>query len=190
MLFLLLTFAAFSVFFQLISTFPIFLKAEYQLSKVEIGSLFGVNTLCVVAFEMVLIQLLDRKNLMRLIAWGSLLMCLGFGLLPFGMGYWFAMATVAVWTLGEMLAMPQMLAFVAQSSSSKNRSVYMGYYTTCVALSMMIGPLVGTQLYEWDHFLCWHVATVIGVLACAGFYCLDGTRSAPAVIREPDPTPA
>lgn len=189
MLFLVLTFAAFSVFFQLISTFPIFLKAEYQLSKVEIGSLFGVNTLCVVAFEMVLIQLLDRKNLMRLIAWGSLLMCLGFGLLPFGMGYWFAMATVAVWTLGEMLAMPQMLAFVAQSSSSKNRSVYMGYYTTCVALSMMIGPLVGTQLYEWDHFLCWHVATLIGILACVGFYCLDGTRSAPAVIREPDPTP-
>lgn len=171
--FLFLTFATFSVFFQLISTFPLFLKADYQLSKVEIGSLFGVNTLGVVAFEMVLIQMLERRNLVRLIAWGSLLMCVGFGLLPFGFGYWFAMATVGVWTLGEMLAMPQMLAYVAQASSNRNRSAYMGYYTTCVALSMMIGPLVGTYLYEWNHTLCWHFASAIGVLACIGFFALD-----------------
>ncbi|MFO0941073.1 MAG: MFS transporter [Pirellulales bacterium] len=173
LVFLFLTFITFCVFFQLISTFPIFLKAEYQLSKVEIGSLFGVNTLGVVAFEMVLIQMLERKNLIRLIAWGSLFMCLGFGLLPYGVGYWFAMATVSVWTLGEMLAMPQMLAYVAQASTSRNRSAYMGYYTTCVALSMMVGPLIGTHLYEWNHTLCWHFASVVGVLACVGFYMLD-----------------
>ncbi len=173
LVFLFLTFITFCVFFQLISTFPIFLKAEYQLSKVEIGTLFGVNTLGVVAFEMVLIQMLERKKLVRLIAWGSLFMCVGFGLLPFGAGYWFAMATVAVWTLGEMLAMPQMLAYVAQASTARNRSAYMGYYTTCVALSMMIGPLIGTHLYEWDHTLCWHFATIVGVLACIGFYLLD-----------------
>lgn len=181
MVFLFLTFITFCVFFQLISTFPIFLKAEYQLTKVEIGSLFGVNTLGVVAFEMVLIQLLERQNLIRLIAWGSLFMCLGFGLLPFGVGYWFAMATVGVWTLGEMLAMPQMLAYVAQASTSRNRSAYMGFYTTCVALSMMIGPLIGTHLYEWDHRLCWHFASVVGVLACVGFYMLDRSVSVKSV---------
>jgi predicted MFS family arabinose efflux permease len=171
--FLLLCFITFSVFFQLISTFPLFLKAEYQLSKIHIGTLFGANTLGVVAFEMVLIQLLERRNLMRLIAWGSLLMCWGFGLLPLGYGYWFAMATVLVWTVGEMLAMPQMLVYVAQTSNWTNRSVYMGCYTTCVALAMMVGPLVGTYLYQWDHHDCWHFATLMGLVVFAGFYWLE-----------------
>lgn len=172
-LFLLLCFATFSVFFQLISTFPLFLKSEYQLSKIQIGTLFGVNTLGVVAFEMVLVSLLEEHNLMRLIAWGSLLMCLGFGLLPLGYGYWFAMATVLVWTVGEMLAMPQMLVYVTQASQRANRSVYMGLYTTCVALAMMIGPLVGTYLYQLDRQGCWHFATLVGLVVLAGFYCLD-----------------
>jgi MFS family permease len=172
-LFLFLCFLAFSVFFQLISTFPIFLQAEYHLSKIQIGTLFGANTLGVVAFEMVLIQMLDRRNLMRMIAWGSLLMCLGFGLLPLGFGYWFAMATVSVWTVGEMLAMPQMLVYVTRVSNWTNRSLYMGCYTTCVAIAMMIGPLVGTYLYRWDHYNCWHFATVIGIICAVGFYLMD-----------------
>lgn len=173
--FLLLTFLTFCVFFQLISTFPLFLKAEYALTKFQIGTLFGFNTICVVAFEMVLIQSLDHARLMRLIAWGSMLMCLGYGLLPFGQGYLYAMFTVSFWTLGEMLAMPQMLAYVAQSSNDRNRSIYMGYYTTCVALAMMIGPLIGTQLYQRDHYDCWHWATIVGVFVFAGFMWLDRT---------------
>lgn len=171
--FLFLTFATFSVFFQLISTFPLFLQNEFSLSEFEIGSLLACNTFGVVAFEMILIQSLERMRLMRMIAWGSFLMCFGFGLLPLGHGYWFAMATVAVWTVGEMLAMPQMLTYVAENSSAKTRSAYMGLYTTCVALAMMIGPIVGSTLYDLDHLRCWHVATIIGVLVCLGFHQLD-----------------
>lgn len=183
MAFLMLTFATFAVFFQLISTFPLFLKSEYGLSKFQIGTLFGANTLCVVAFEMVLIQMLDKKRLLMLIAWGSLFMCLGFGLLAFGAGYWFALATVMVWTLGEMLAMPQMLAYVSKSSTVSTRSLYMGCYTTCVALSMMIGPLLGTQLYNWDHYTCWHFATLVGLVVGLGFYVLESTTSAASAER-------
>ncbi len=171
--FLLLTFATFCVFFQLISTFPLFLDAEYHLSPQLIGVLFALNTIVVVAFEMILIHMLDQRNAMRLIAWGSLLMCLGFGILPFGYGFWFAALTVMVWTVGEMLAMPQMLAYVASVSSRKTRSMYMGFQTTCVAIALMVGPLIGTTLYHSDHVGFWHWATVVGVLVWLGYYLLD-----------------
>jgi MFS family permease len=177
--FLLLTFATFCVFFQLISTFPLFLHKQYLLSPQLIGVLFAMNTIVVVAFEMILIHWLDQRNAMRLIAWGSLLMCLGFGMLPFGFGFWYALLTVMVWTVGEMLAMPQMLAYVASVSSRRTRSMYMGFQTTCVAIALMVGPLIGTMLYAQDPNGFWHWGTVVGVVVWAGYYLLDwfGARS-------------
>ncbi len=163
------------MFFQLISTFPLFLRKQYLLSPQLIGILFAMNTIVVVAFEMILIHLLDQRNTMRLIAWGSLLMCLGFGMLPFGSGFWYALLTVLVWTVGEMLAMPQMLAYVASVSSRKTRSMYMGFQTTCVAIALMVGPLIGTMLYDRDHFGFWHWATVVGIVVWVGYYLLDWT---------------
>jgi MFS family permease len=90
--------------------------------------------------------------------------------------------------VGEMLAMPQMLAYVAQISNPINRSAYMGYYTTCVALALMVGPLVGTALLEWDNQLCWHAATIVGLLALVGFYYLDRVDTA-RYSSEPQPEP-
>jgi predicted MFS family arabinose efflux permease len=171
--FLLLCFLSFSVFFQLISTFPLFLSDEYQLSKRQIGGLFAIDTLVVVACEMLLIHWLAERRITRLIAWGAMLMCSGFGLLPSGSGFAYAVLTLKVWTVGEMLAMPQMLTFVAQASDQRSRSVYMGFFTTCVAMAMNLGPLVGGYLYQLDHSASWHTATGISLVVLVGFYGLD-----------------
>jgi MFS family permease len=172
LLFLLLNFITFCVFFQLISTYPLFLEKEFFLNEFEIGMLLGLNTIIVVLFEMVLIQSIDHCSALKTIAWGSLLMCLGFGVLPLGFGFGFTALTVLIWTLGEMLAMPQMFAYVSSISNRQNRSRYLGLYTLSVSLALVCGPWVGTRLYTLDHFQFWHWGTVIGCGVFSGFYAM------------------
>ncbi len=174
--FITLNFMTFAVFFQLLSTYPLFLNDEFRLKEFEIGLLLGFNTLLVVLFEMVLIESIKSWSVLRTIAWGSLLMCWGFSVLPFGHGFWFAAGAVFIWSIGEMLAMPQMLTYVTSLSTKQNRSRYLGMYMFSVSLALVVGPLVGTRLYKQDHIRFWHWGTLIGIIVLAGFYSLSYCR--------------
>ena len=166
--FLLLTVLTFSVFFQLLSTYPLYLTDEYHLEKWHIGMLMGLNTLGVVTCEMLLVHALQNCPPLRVIAWGSFFMCQGMAMLIFGNGFWFASAAVMVWTLGEMLCMPQAMAFVAKYSGKRNRARFLGAYTTCVSASFVIGSAIGAWCYGINHHLIWYVAAIVGfvVLIC------------------------
>lgn len=164
LLFLLLTLASFGVFFQLVSTYPMYLVDEYNLREWQVGILLGLNTLGVVACEMVLVNQLHGWSKIGLIAWGNSLMCLGMSALVFGQGFWFAAAAVGVWTFGEMLAMPQSLAFVAAYSGRQNRARYMGAYTTCVSASFVLAAAVGAWCYARNHDLIWYVGLGVGII--------------------------
>ena len=58
----------------------------------------ATNTVLIVLFEMVLIRKLQDRNLLSVIALGSLLLGVGFGLLPLGTSAAWIVFTIAVWT--------------------------------------------------------------------------------------------
>ncbi len=171
--FVLLTIASFAVFFQLLSTYPLFLKDEFHLREWQIGLLMALNTVIVCVCEMVLVHRIHHWNQLRTIAWGSFLMCAGFGILPFGHGFGYAAIGVLVYTAGEMLAMPQAMAHVAAYSDDRNRGRYMGVYTSGVSVAFVIGPLLASWSYSRDHFLGWYWSLAIGAVVLAGFYLLE-----------------
>ena len=170
--FLALILLTFSIFFQLLSTYPLYLNQEYGLAEWQIGLLLGLNTVLVVAIEMVLVHAIDGWNVVRTMGCGACLMCLGFGILPFSHGFAYAALGVVVWTVGEMLAMPQAMAFAASRSGQQNRSRYLGLYTTAVSLAFVVGPLVGSSLYRIDHNLLWYASNAVGLLVLAAFWTL------------------
>ena len=181
MLFMLLTLATGIVFFQIICTFPLYLHDVYNMSEEHIGAMMAINTLVIVAFEMVLIDYVRRFNKLTVIAIGSLLSCLGFGLMPFGTGFVFCALTVLVWTMGEMLAMPLTAAFVAQSADDENRGKYMGVYTSTYAVALVVAPLIWMALYRIDVHLVSYVSIAIGVVV---YFAFQSFRLAP-VIKQP-----
>ena len=156
------SFVVFVVFFQLLSTYPIFLRNQYAMPEWQIGLLFSINTLIIVAMEMVLIESLRRYQDLRIIAVGAFLICEGFAILSFGESYRFAIAAVLVWTLGEMTAMPTMLAYVARTSPVSDRSKRIGIYSTTVALGFVFAPLLGSWCYSLHPRLIWWVAAAAG----------------------------
>ncbi|HSF18965.1 MAG TPA: MFS transporter [Vicinamibacteria bacterium] len=152
-----------AVLFQIFSTFPLYLNERAGFREDAIGYLLSFNALLIVVFEMILIQAVSDREGMQLVGAGAFLLCAGFGLMPFGATLWWLALTVAIWTLGEMLALPMLNVVVAQRAAAGYRGQYMGLYTTAFSLAFILAPFGGTLIYE--HFgpdKLWYVVGVLG----------------------------
>jgi MFS family permease len=170
--FLLLTLLSTMVFMQFGSTYPLYLRDHFAMTKPHIGLMYAVNTSIIVAFEMLLIDAVKHWPLMRTIAWGSFLSCVGFGILPFGASGYYAIFAMGVVTIGEMLSFPLSSAFVANRSGAGREGIYMGWHTATHALAWVLGPGLGAALYEINRDALWLASLAVSVLVLAGFFAL------------------
>lgn len=158
------------VVMQLVGTFPLTLREIYGLSEDRIGLLFAVNTVWIVAVEMVLLHKLSRFSDLKVLSLGALLVGLGFGLMPFGRGFAFAALSVTVWTFGEMLTFPVATAVAANRSGRGHPGRHLGALTATLGLSYMGAQIVGPWIYQlYGPQILWLGCAVVGALAAAGF---------------------
>lgn len=161
------------VFFQLLGTYPMYLKEAYGFRESDIGLVFGLNTIGVVLFEMVLLDYIHRFQPLNVIGFGSFLTCCGFGLLAFGSGWSITLASVFVWTLGEMLTMPLTAAYVSRMARNPiERGRYFGAYTSCYALAFVVAPVVGTQIYSVSPIAVWWSSLAVAPILLVGYLLL------------------
>lgn len=157
------------VLFQVLSTYPLSLRRLYGLGEDRIGLLFAINTLIIVAVEMALVTALARRDPLKVVALGSLLLCVGLGLTPLGGGFAFAAFAVVVWTLGEMLALPLTEGIVANRAGAGARGRYMGAFAATFSLAFIAAPALGTAVYErFGPAAVWAGAAAVGPLLAAG----------------------
>lgn len=162
---LVFTFLMGIVFVQLFNTFPLYFRSVYGFKENHIGILLAINTVVIVLFEMILIDRLKKKSLIKIIARGAFLLCLGFALMPLGRGFLFAAFTVIVWTMGEMLALPALTALIANHSDDAVRGKYMGMFSFAFALAIAVGPAIGGKIYDsLGPNALWFGCGVMGVL--------------------------
>jgi MFS family permease len=136
------------IFAQLFSTFPLYLRDSYGFPENRIGYAIAVNTILITFFEMILLHRLARVPPGRLIAAGALFFGLGFGMMPLGRGMAYAALTVAIWTVGEMMALPTLAGVVANRAGESHQGRYMAVFSLSFTLSSIIGPVVGTAVYD------------------------------------------
>lgn len=168
---LLLTFITASMFFQILSTWPLDLKENYGLLEPQIGPLMSLNGILIILFEMPLVHRLERIRPIRIIGFGALLIGLGLGIFPLGgLSYLWIMFTVCIWTTGEMLVFPLMTAFIANRSNNRNRGKYMGMFNFTFSLSMVVAPATGAWIYETlGPKTLWHGIGFLGLLLFAAY---------------------
>jgi len=159
------------VFFQINGTFPLYLHDIYGLSEAGIGGLLGLNALVIVACEMLILRRIERLAPLAVVGPGAFLLCLGFALLPLGRGVLYAGATIFVWTIGEMLALPMTNIFVAARAGTARAGRYLGAYTMAFAAAFLIAPVLGLTVYErLGAQVLWGSAGVVGGVLWAGFW--------------------
>ena len=162
-----------TVTFQLFSTYALTLRDLYGFGESRIGLVLAINTVIIVLVEMVLIHRLQDRNPLRLAAVGSFLLCLGFGLLPFGVagGFAYVAFTVAIWTMGEMITLPVMGGVVANRAGERSRGRYMALFTVAFEGAFVTSPLIGTWVYQaYGPRILWIGCIGVGVVLLAGFW--------------------
>ncbi len=162
------------VFFQLLSTYPLTLHDVFGLDERTIGALFAINTLIIVIFEMVLVHAAGRFHPMRVAALGALLTCVGLGALPLGSSLAFVCCTIVVWTIGEMLSHPMLEGLAASRGPAASRGAYLGLFNATFAVSFVLGPLLGTWVYDrFGYQTLWYGCAALGIVLAAGFWALS-----------------
>jgi predicted MFS family arabinose efflux permease len=163
-----------ALFFQLIATFPLYMREVYSLSENRIGQLIMINTLLIITLEMLLIHWIGKRSMIRFIAFSFFLTGLGFTLLPLGRGFLYAALAISVMTFGEMLSMPLIGSLIALRAGPGSHGRYMGLFSFAFSLSMIVGPAVGTSVYwKFGPETLWFACGALGCFLCTAFFLLN-----------------
>ena len=162
-----------AVFIQVLTTFPLYIRNVYGLAENRIGQLFAVNTVLIVALEMILMEKIRKYPQARMINLSFVLLGVGLGLMPLGRGFAFGALTVAIWTFGEMLSMPLVTALIAGRADDSNRGRYMGLFSFVFSLAFIVAPAGGTAIYDrFGADAVWYVCAAPLRLLAAAFSAL------------------
>jgi len=149
------------VFFQTSSTFGLHLKLLGYSTKVY-GGLVSLNGVLVVLCELPLTTITRRFVATRVMAAGFLVAGSGLALLTFGHSVPYLACCIAIFTLGEMIAMPVAGAFVADLAPPSIRGRYLGVYGLTWTVALMVGPALGMQLLALGPPVLWLACGAMG----------------------------
>ena len=99
------------IFFQHISSMPLYIVRDLGFSPATFGILFSLNCLLIVVFEIPLNAATAHWPHRQTLALGAVLSGAGFGAMTFAREFWGLAATVVIWTFGEMLFFPASAAY-------------------------------------------------------------------------------
>lgn len=136
------------VFFQHEGAMPVWMVEDLGMPTQNFGLLFTINTLLIVFLEVRLNGLTAHWSPARSLSVGSALCTIGFGGLAFLGSYWGIVATVVVWTFGEMILFPSTAAYVSDLAPPGRRGEYMGFYSMTFGIGFTIGPWAGLNVLE------------------------------------------
>ncbi|MBA3646068.1 MAG: MFS transporter [Gemmatimonadaceae bacterium] len=136
------------VFFQHEGAMPLFITKELHLSPAFYGLLFTLNTLMIVAMEVPLNMATSHWANRSTMVIAAMLFAVGFGALAFVSTPMGVIATVVVWTFGEMLLFPSMSAHMGDIVPPERRGAYMGAYSMALSAAFAVGPWLGTAIFS------------------------------------------
>jgi MFS family permease len=169
------------VFFQHASSLPVFLVVGLGFPVWTFGLLHTVNTVLIVFLEVPLNLATAHWPHRRALALGSVLVAAGFGALAFARSMPVVVLTIVVWTFGEMMLLPGMASWVADAAPPESRGVYMGLYGMAFSFAIVVGPPLGTALYEHGGgTLLWLSMLALGLLSALLFARVKEPRRAVA----------
>lgn len=165
-LFLMATACVTWIEFQLHSTVPLYIQSlGYSMSTY--GSLMSLNGVMIVLFELAIIAWTQRFAPQPMIAIGYMLTGIGIALTGLAQSIPALVVTVVIWTIGEMIYAPVTGAFVTALAPERYRGRYMGLWILMWSFGMLMGPFLGTLLYEYNPVYLWTACAVAGGLSAA-----------------------
>ncbi|MEO8962627.1 MAG: MFS transporter [Ginsengibacter sp.] len=158
-------------FFQLLSTLPLFYRKVHHLSEGNIGLILASNGLVVFVFEMLIVQVAERRmRATSVIIAGVFLGAISFLILLIPSGMWVLFLAMFIMSLSEILAMPFMATVTVKRGSTDRKGAYMGLNALSVSSAFVLSPLIGTFVAEHFGFsTLWIGTAIVGIATAFGF---------------------
>ncbi len=170
MLFVIISILMTTVYMQMNSTLPVFLRDLHGIPERGFGYLLSLNALLVVALQFWVTRRTTKAPPLVLMAAGALLFAVGFTMFGFVSGaVMFALAVVII-TFGEMLTSPTSQTLVAHFAPEDMRGRYMAVYGVVWIVPSMFGPLAaGYIMDKYNPNWVWYLGGMTLVIAAAGY---------------------
>jgi MFS family permease len=135
------------IFCSHLTVLPLTVTRSAGYPAVVFGLLAALNGLLVALFEISITERLKPFRRLRLAALGCFLSAAGFGMIGLAMHWaWFVVAAL-VYTAGEILASPQMMAFIADWAPPEARGRYLSFYQATWSIAFAVNPAIMLPLH-------------------------------------------
>jgi MFS family permease len=161
------------VFMQHVSGYPLQIKA-YGYSSGTFGMLLSLNGALICLTEIPLTTYMRRYPHRNVMAAGFLIFGSGFVMTGYVSAIPMLAAAAVLWTVGEMLYFPMSAAHIANVSPPHMRGRYQGAWGIAWGLGAVIGPMLGTTVFEWNARALWLACGGCSVIGC--YLLLRATR--------------
>lgn len=171
----LVTFLGSVVFVQHLNALPLAMSAD-GLSARTFGVIIAINSVLIVAGQLLVPSLVNGFPRSRVMATASVLIGVGFGLTALADSAWAYAATVVIWTVGEMMYSPIGGTLAAALSPTYGRGSYQGALSLCMALAALLGPVAAGFAAERAGSTWVWVGCLVAGLAAAAVALASGGR--------------
>ncbi|GGG28514.1 MFS transporter [Pontibacter amylolyticus] len=160
------------LFFQLLSTLPLYYRQVYALPEQWIGGLLALNGFIVFMVEMIFVYLIgDKVKKSWLIPIGVLVLGFSFVTLNLGQHIFLLYIAMTLLSFSEILVMPFMATISVERSNNSNRGSYMGLYTISYAAAHVVAPYMGTTIAARHGFdTLWWILGAFAIVVSVGLY--------------------
>jgi len=186
---LLLTFQ----FFQAYSTLPLVMR-QRGLDAGDFSRALAANGVTVVLLSIPISRFLQRWSPAVGLSIAAICTGTGFFLTQFARTVPEYVATIFVWTLGEIAIASTTPALISRIAPAGQQGVYQGSYSMCWSVGILLGPAVGGFILQtFGAQVLWSGCGGLGLLAAVGFWVLlkrIEPAAAPVVSSPADPAEA
>jgi predicted MFS family arabinose efflux permease len=168
---------------NLFTTLGVYLRDGFGVPEQGYGLLLSMNAMLVVIFQLPIGRRVEGFPPMLVMAVGSVLYGLGFGMFAFVSTTFLFVLAMIVLTFGEMILMPVSQSLVARFAPEDMRGRYMAIYGVSFSLPFAFGPLLaGLVMDNGDPRMLYWISGLLGLLAAASYVGLHTKmRDEPAV---------
>lgn len=171
--FVLLSVAIAIVFMQHVTALAIDMTA-HGVSRAAFGAIIALNGVIIVIAQPFLGPFVARFNRSRVIAAGTTLFAIGFGLNAVAHQVPMYALSVAVWTIGEICVLPVANAVVADIALPQLRGRYQGAYGITFGIATFVAPVLGTfVLQHFGSAALWLGCFAVGLAVTLGHLALE-----------------
>ncbi len=142
--------------------------------KFEAEHVTAMNAGAIILLQLLVSSLVRKTKALPTMIFGIALGSLGMGILAISPNPWIFMASMFIFTLGEMIAHPKFIAYVGLIAPEDKKALYQGYSFLYGVIGSGVGGVLGAVLYVKfveklnQPSLLWLTFSMIGVLTIVG----------------------